>query len=58
MLGLLQRVSQAPVIFEGGNPSAAIGRGLLVLVGVGRDDDEANADRLLGHRVFPDGEGK
>ena len=39
-----------------------IGRGLLVLVGVQRDDDPARADRLLerllGYRVFPDAEGR
>jgi D-tyrosyl-tRNA(Tyr) deacylase len=41
---------------------AAIGRGLLVLVGVERNDDEGRADRLLerllGYRVFPDEAGK
>lgn len=41
---------------------AAIGRGLLVLIGVERDDDESRADRLLerllGYRVFPDAEGR
>ena len=61
MIGLLQRVSQASVIVEG-ETVGAIGRGLLVLVGVERSDDEAKADRLLerllGYRVFPDGDGK
>lgn len=42
--------------------TAAIERGLLVFVGVERDDDEARAERLLervlGYRVFPDGEGR
>lgn len=41
---------------------AAIERGLLVLVGVERQDDEGRADRLLervlGYRVFPDAEGR
>jgi D-tyrosyl-tRNA(Tyr) deacylase len=45
-----------------GRPVGAIGRGLLVLVGVQRGDDEARADRLLqrllGYRVFPDPEGR
>jgi D-tyrosyl-tRNA(Tyr) deacylase len=39
-----------------------IGRGLLVLVGVQKDDDEARGqrllERLLGYRVFPDEEGR
>ncbi len=61
MIGLLQRVSRASVTVEA-ETVGAIGRGLLVLVGVERGDDEAKADRLLerllGYRVFPDGEGK
>jgi D-aminoacyl-tRNA deacylase len=40
----------------------AIDRGLLALVGVGRDDDAAAAGRLaetIAHlRIFPDGDGK
>ncbi len=61
MIGLLQRVSSAQVVVEGVT-IGAIERGLMVLVGVEREDDEARADRLLerllGYRVFPDGEGK
>lgn len=61
MIGLLQRVSQASVSVDG-KTVGAIGRGLLVLVGVERGDGEAQADRLLerllGYRVFPDAEGK
>lgn len=61
MIGLLQRVSQATVTVDG-QTVGVIGRGLLVLVGVKRGDDEASADRLLerllGYRVFPDAEGK
>jgi D-tyrosyl-tRNA(Tyr) deacylase len=61
MIGLLQRVTQAQVDVAG-ETVGRIGRGLLVLVGVERDDDEARADRLLarvlGYRVFPDGAGK
>lgn len=57
MIGLLQRVTQAEVRVAG-EPVGAIGRGLLVLVGVQRADGEAQADRLLerllGYRVFPD----
>jgi len=61
MIGLLQRVSQASVTVDG-KTVGAIGRGILVLVGVERGDDETRADRLLermlGYRVFPDAEGK
>ena len=61
MIGLLQRVSQARVEI-GGESAARIGRGLLVLVGVEREDGERQAERLLqrllGYRVFPDREGR
>ncbi|HEB98634.1 MAG TPA: D-tyrosyl-tRNA(Tyr) deacylase [Thiotrichales bacterium] len=61
MIGLLQRVTQAEVRV-GEETIAAIGRGLLVLVGVERGDGAAQADRLLerllGYRVFPDAEGR
>ena len=57
MIGLLQRVSQARVAVEG-ETVGAIDRGLLVLVGVQKADNEARSDRLLerllGYRVFPD----
>ena len=61
MIGLLQRVQQAQVDI-GAERVASIGAGLLVLVGVQHDDNEATADRLLerllGYRVFADAEGK
>ncbi len=61
MIGLLQRVTRAGVSVEG-RQIASIDRGLLVLVGVQRGDDEARAERLLerllGYRVFEDGAGK
>ena len=61
MIGLLQRVSSASVAVDGA-VIAAIGRGLLVLVGVEAGDREAQAERLverlLGYRVFPDEEGR
>jgi D-tyrosyl-tRNA(Tyr) deacylase len=61
MIGLLQRVSAAQVHVDG-ELIGAIGRGLLVLVGIERGDGEAQADRLLdrllGYRVFPDAGGK
>ena len=61
MIGLLQRVSNASVVVDG-ETVGAIGRGLVVLLGVERADTEAQADRLierlLGYRVFPDAAGK
>ena len=61
MIGLLQRVSEASVSVAGAR-IAAIGTGLLVLVAVERGDGEDEADRLLerllGYRVFPDGEAR
>lgn len=61
MIGLLQRVDGAAVEVEG-REVARIGKGLLVLVGVERGDDEGVADRLLerlaSYRVFADGEGR
>lgn len=59
MIGLLQRVTAAQVTVDGA-VIAATGRGLLVLVGVEAGDGRAQADRLLerllGYRVFPDGD--
>ena len=61
MIGLLQRVSEAGVSVDG-EPIAAIGRGLLVLIGVERGDGEAEAKRLarrlVQYRVFPDAAGR
>ena len=61
MIGLLQRVSHASVAV-GDQVIGKIERGLLVLVGVEKADDEAKADRLLerllSYRVFPDAEDK
>jgi D-tyrosyl-tRNA(Tyr) deacylase len=61
MIGLLQRVTEAAVRVDG-QPVGAISRGILVLIGVRRGDDEASADRLLerllGYRVFPDEQGR
>ena len=59
MIGLLQRVSRAAVAVDG-ETIGEIGRGLLVLVAVHRDDEEHDitrlAERILGYRVFPDAE--
>lgn len=61
MIGLLQRVSRAKVEI-GADTVGAIGRGLMVLVGVERGDTEREADRLVerlvGYRVFPDADRK
>ena len=61
MIGLLQRVSEARVEV-GQAVTGRIAGGLLVLVGVERDDTQAGADRLLQrlatYRVFPDEQGK
>jgi len=61
MIGLLQRVSSASVRV-GEREAGAIGRGLLVLVGVQKADGEAEAarllERLLSYRVFPDDAGR
>lgn len=61
MIGLLQRVVEAGVDIEE-KRVAAIGPGLLVLVGVRPEDDEAAAERLLGrllqYRIFADEAGK
>lgn len=61
MIGLLQRVNEARVEVAG-ETVGAVGRGLLVLVGVQKGDDETRAgrllERLLGYRVFPDETGR
>ena len=61
MRALVQRVTRAAVRV-GGEQVAAIGPGLLVLLGVGHDDDEALADRMADKlralRIFEDAEGR
>ena len=61
MIGLLQRVSNAKVEV-GPDTVGAIGRGLMVLIGVERGDTEREGnrlvERLVGYRVFPDDEGR
>ena len=57
----MQRVARAAVRVDGATVGA-IGPGLLVLLGVTHDDDEATADRLADKvralRVFADAEGR
>lgn len=61
MIGLLQRVTEAGVQVAG-NSVGTIGPGLLVLVGVEKDDTDASAERLLErivtYRVFSDDSGR
>ena len=61
MRALVQRVSRASVSVDG-QVLAAVGPGLLVLLGISREDDEATADRLADKvcalRVFEDAEGR
>ena len=58
---ILQRVSRAEVRV-GGRVVGSIARGMVVLLGVARDDTEADAafiaERTLGLRVFADNAGK
>jgi D-aminoacyl-tRNA deacylase len=58
---LLQRVTRAEVRV-GERATGSIGRGLLVLLGVGHADDEATADglarRICELRIFEDDEGR
>jgi len=58
---VVQRVSQARVEVDG-QVVGAIGLGLLVLLGVGQADTQAQAaglaDKIAGLRVFPDAGGK
>ena len=57
MRALVQRVTEASVRVDGGEVGR-IGRGLVVLLGIGRDDDQANAqylvDKILNLRIFAD----
>jgi D-tyrosyl-tRNA(Tyr) deacylase len=61
VIALIQRVTEAAVSV-GGESVGAIGSGILALVGVERDDGEAEAERLaervLGYRIFPDADGR
>ena len=61
MIALLQRVSAASVHVDN-QKVAAIATGLLVFVGIEREDDEAKAERLaervVTYRVFSDDDGK
>jgi D-aminoacyl-tRNA deacylase len=57
MKAVVQRVSRASVRIDG-QTVGEIGRGLLVLLGIGKDDMEKDTDwmikKLLALRIFPD----
>src|ERR1700734_798256 len=61
MRAVVQRVSRARVTVKDW-VSGEIGLGLLVLLGVGRDDGEADAtylaEKIAGLRIFEDDDGK
>ena len=61
MRALVQRVSRAAVRVDG-ETVGSIGAGMLVLLGVAHDDDEAVCDRLADKvaalRIFADDEGR
>lgn len=58
---VIQRVTESTVCIDG-TETAHIGKGLLVLVGIGRGDTREMADqylkKLLGMRIFSDENGK
>ncbi len=61
MRAVVERVSRAKVTVNGWT-SGEIGHGLLVLLGVGHEDTEADAsylaEKIAGLRIFEDSEGK
>ncbi len=61
MRAVIQRVTRAKVSVDGAI-RGEIERGLLVLLGIGKEDSKADADyladKVAGLRVFEDGEGK
>ena len=61
MIGLIQRVSEANVTVAG-NVIGEIGKGMLVLLGVEKEDGDAEieklANKLCRYRMFSDEDGK
>ncbi|MEJ2156406.1 MAG: D-aminoacyl-tRNA deacylase [Desulfobacteraceae bacterium] len=61
MKAVIQRVTQSRVMVDD-QEIGAIGKGLLVLLGVAQDDGEADADwladKIVGLRIFEDDHGK
>ncbi|HXP40333.1 MAG TPA: D-aminoacyl-tRNA deacylase [Candidatus Acidoferrales bacterium] len=61
MRAVVQRVSRAQVVIDG-EIAGQIGLGLLILLGIGHDDTEVDAnylaEKIAGLRVFEDDSGK
>lgn len=61
MIGLIQRVSRASVEVEG-STIGSIEKGILLLLGVERKDDQQSVEKLankvLNYRIFADEDGK
>lgn len=61
MIALIQRVNHASVTIAG-ETHAAIGKGILALIGIEKNDTRQTADRMLerilAYRIFADAEGK
>ena len=61
MLGLIQRVSSASVAIDN-QVNGKIDQGLVLLLGIQKDDDQSKADQLLkkvvSYRIFADAAGK
>jgi D-tyrosyl-tRNA(Tyr) deacylase len=61
MIGLIQRVSSASVIIDG-QTVAAIDNGIALLLGVEKNDERSQAERLLqrilNYRIFSDQHGR
>ena len=61
MIALIQRVTEARVVVDD-EIVGAIGAGMLALIGIEREDADANArrmvERLLGYRIFADEAGR
>jgi D-tyrosyl-tRNA(Tyr) deacylase len=61
MIALIQRVTEANVSIDG-ETTGAIGQGLLILLGIEKNDDAFKRQKLLkkvlGYRIFEDDAGK
>ena len=61
MRAVIQRVTEASVLVDG-SEVGSIGPGLVILLGVGREDDEADAqylvDKILNLRIFADADNR
>ncbi|GAA4358699.1 D-aminoacyl-tRNA deacylase [Kangiella marina] len=61
MIALIQRVTESKVVVDG-ETIGAINQGIMALIGVEKEDDQAKADKLLkkllGYRIFSDEDDK